>query len=379
MVKITDPNETGKSSTNRYSTAATDTPNTKLSNSLIKEMLRPENKQDTTPINLRLETSIANQIEQYANEHNTTKTEVIKEVLTEHYSNKKITKGTFKLKEPVTLIIPNSKQLRTQYAENEINIISSVLMNPDNQTSINPLDPQTPLYDKGGFTLETITEANNILDTYDNERGYYHFTIGVGYRNEMSEEIGYLIENNFLPEEKLEVFPYMYHRGLLYINLKEEDTGYTALLIDVLCEGNEIIRAVIIDTGRALELARITNNHELIGFLHATDTYIKISEMVHYDVTNQELLEENRELIEELNYLRGKYDDLQMEHELVLNSLRVDFDNKQENEAIKYTESLEIQNKQLRAKLREYEEREFDNRKTLTELKELLTNLSTRI
>lgn len=384
MVKITDPNGTDKKTHKRVSLVDTieenpHTTNIKLTDNLIKEMLKPENKQETTPINLRLETSIANQIEQYANEHNTTKTEVIKEVLIEHYSNKKITKGTFKLKEPVTLIIPKSKELITEYMKHEINILSSVLINPDNQTSIHPLDPHLALYNNGGFTLETITEANNILDTYDHERGYYCFTIGLEHKSKMAEEIGYFIENDFLTEDDLDNFPFIYHRGLLYLNIKHEDTEYTALLIDVLCKGNEIIRAAIIDTVRALELARITNNYDLISFLHATDTYIKISEMVSYDTTNKELHEENRELKEELNYLRGKYDSLSREHDLILNSLRDDFDNKQDNEALTYMESLEIQNKKLRAKLNEYEEKTVENKQSLKELKDILVALQYRL
>ena len=370
MVKITDPNEKQTPPQNKKSST---NGKVKLSDSLIKEMLKPENKQDTTPINIRLETSIANQIEQYANEHDTTKTEVIKEVLIEHYSNKMITKGTFKLKEPVTLIIPRSKELLTQYMEHEINLVSTVNNYTGGKNTINPLDPQVALFNtKEGFTLETLTEANNILDMYNPEEKYYHFTIGLEYKKEMAEEIGYFIDNGFLNESELDNFPYIYHRGLMYVNLKQDNNFYEALLIDVLCIGNELVRAVIVDTLRAIELARITNNRELISFLHDTDTYINISDMVQYDQSNKELHEENRNLKEEIKQLKYDYDNLKLEHSSILESLRSDFDNKQDNDVLSYTEALEVQNKKLQSKINEYEEKELEYRKLLAKLKDVL-------
>lgn len=375
MVKITDPNENQTPPQNKKSST---NGKVKLTDNLIKEMLKPENKQDTTPINIRLETSIANQIEQYANEHDTTKTEVIKEILLEHYSNKKITKGTFKLKEPVTLIIPRSKEMITKYMKEEINLISTIKNYTSGENTINPLDPQVALYNtKDGFILETITETNNILDMYHPEEKYYSFSLeNMENLDDIYEEMDKFNYKNIVNNVYEFKYSSLFHRGLMYLNLKHNDMVYTAILIDVICIGNEMVRAVIIDTHRAIELARITNNPELISFLHTTDTYIKVSEMVHYDQTNKELYEENKELKEELKFLKDKYESLRLDHEGVLESLRVDFDNKQDNEALNYMESLEIQNKKLQDKIKEYEEKDLKQKQTLNKLLNMLDSLN---
>lgn len=339
-------------------------------------MVIPDNKTKTSSLNIRLETSIVNQIENYSKEHNTTKTEVIKEILINHYANKKINKSTFQLKEPVTLIIPKSTELLTEYIEHEINILSTVQFKPDNETSINPLDPQLELYNtKEGFYLEVITEANNLLDSYNDLGGYYHYSIDT--EKQYYEMVNFQ-ETGLIDETEFNDLPFIYHRGLQYINVKNEDK-MTAVLIDVLCVGNELVRAVIIDKERALELARITNNHELISFIHQTDNYINISELVSYDMTNQELRKENMELNQVIKSIHEDYDNLKLEHESILESLKSDFNDKQDNDFINYTEALEIENKKLHNKIKEYEERELEYKKTLHDLEDVFSKMSSHI
>lgn len=261
--------------------------------------------------------------------------------------------------------------------DQEINLVSTVENYTGGKNTIHPLDPQTALYKEGCIT-ETITEANNMLDMYNPEEKYYHFSISNEYKQEVTDEITYFLEQGYLNESEINKFPYIYHRGLMYVDLKL-DIGYEALLIDVLCIGNELIRAVIVDTLRAIELARITNNCELIGFLHATDTYVKVSEIVQYDHTNKELYEENRELKQEIKTLKSMYESLKLEYDGILESLRVDFDNKQDNEALSYMESLEIQNKKLEAKIKEYEEKDLKHKQTLRELRNMIDNFNTEL
>lgn len=347
-----------------------------IDESLILEMVIPDNKTKTSSLNIRLETSIVNQIEQFSKEHNTTKTEVIKDILINHYANKKITKSLFQLKEPVTLIIPKNPELITEYIEHEINILSTVHFNPDNETSINPLDPQLELYNtKEGYHLEVITEANNLLDSYNDLWGYYSYTVDT---EKQYYEMADLQEIGVIDETEFNDLPFIYHRGLQYINVKNEDT-ITAVLIDVLCVGNELVRAVIIDRDRALELARITNNHELISFIHQTDNYISISELVSYDRTNQELRKENIELKQVIKGLHNDYDDLKFEHDSILESLKSDFNDKQGNDIINYTEALEIENKKLQDRIKELEERELEYKKTLHDLESVFYKMSNHI
>ena len=335
--------------------------------SLILEMITPDNKVKTSSLNIRLEKSIVNQIEEYSKEHNTTKTEVIKDILINHYANKKINKGTFKLKEPVTLIIPHSKELLTEYIENEVNIITTVKGNNNNE--INALDPQQSLYNlKGTYSLETITEANNLLDSYDEFGGYYSYNMDT---EQQYYEMFIFHKTELIDEDDFTDFPFVCHRGLMYCNIKNEDV-ITAVLIDLICMGNELVRAVIIDKERALELARITNNYELISFIHQIDNYVTISELVRYDMTNQELIKENLELKQVIKEIHNDYDNLKFEYDSILESLKSDFNDRQDNDVFKYTEALEIENKKLKDKIRKYEEKDITRSKQLMEIEALI-------
>lgn len=367
MVKITDPNEDKNEPTN---TGSTNYNNGKLTDNIIKDMLKAENKQSTTALNIRLETNITDQIELYANEHNTTKTEVIKKILTEHYSNKKITKGTFKLKEPVTLIIPRSEELLTEYIRNEVNIVSTIQTNNNSTTTINPLDPQVTLYNtENGYTLETLTHANNILDMYDKDIECYTFSL---YSPEDSKrEVEKLMDKGFLGVYDILEYPILYHRGLLYINIINEEK-VTPLLIDVLCCGNELIQALIIDKDRAIELARLSKNMDLIRFLHETNEYVSISEMVLYDKTNKELREDNKILKKINTMLNEENNDLKIELESELECSRTIFNEKQDNEENNYIKHLKTENKELRTRIKKFEEKETNIKTKLAKVEEIL-------
>lgn len=346
-----------------------------IDDNIILEMLIPNNKTKTSSLNIRLETSIVNQIEQYSNEHNTTKTEVIKDILIEYYANKKINKGTFQLKEPVTLIIPHSKELLTEYIENEVNIVTTV-KETSNGEEIHALDPQNSLYKlEGTYLLETITEANNLLDSFDDLGNYYSYKLDT---EKQYYEMDNFYETGLIDETEFNDFPYIYHRGLMLTNIKNEE-NITAVLIDILCVGNELISAIIIDKERALELARITNNYELISFIHQIDNYISISELVSYDMTNQELKKENTELKQVIKDIRNDYYYLKLEYDSILMSLKSDFKDKQDNEFISYKEALEIENKKLHDKIKEYEEKDLKHKQTLRELRNMIDNFNTEL
>ena len=239
MVKITDPFKENKEH-NRTVQAVTkpDTltnPNIKLTDKLIKEMLKPESKPKTTQVNLRLETSITDQLKVYANEHDTTMTEIIKDIIADYYQNKKINKSTFKLKEPVNLIIPKSRTLLHEYIENEVNIVSSIKQY-GTQVNINPLDPQVNVYETstGGYELVNVTQGNNILDVFDHENRCYRFKVNDDFLNDTEDD----------DEDK---YTYSLHRGLLLVNVpsfiydKPEDSLDT-LLIDISVSDGYLIR-----------------------------------------------------------------------------------------------------------------------------------------
>lgn len=364
MVKITDPNEDKNEPTNTGSTNY----EVELTDDIIKDMLKAENKQSTTALNIRLETNITDQIELYANEHNTTKTEVIKKILAEHYSNKKITKGTFKLKEPVTLIIPRSKELLTEYMKKEVNIITTI---QHNGATINPLDPQVELYNmgEGAYSLKTLTHVNNILDMYNEETESYTFTSK--WKEDTGGEIQKIIEAGFLPVLNFQERLIIYHRGLLYINIIDNEE-VTPLLIDVLCVDNDLVRAIIIDHKRAKQLARITHNNYLIDYLNKTEKYINISEMVFYDKTNKKLQEENKNIMEVAKHLQKKYDDLKKEVEAEKEFSRIEDNNKYTKEEKNYIDQLKHENRQLRTKINEYKEKDRRINRQLNKLEDML-------
>ncbi len=348
MVKISNPfEENNNSNKNKQDTHKLEV---SLTPTTIKKMLKPVNKQSTTPVNLRLETSIADQIKIYANEHDTTMTEVIKDIITEYYFNKKITRGSFKIKEPVNLIIPKSMELVKEYVENEVNIVSSI-KKYDDHTTINPLDPQNNLYNNSnsGYEIITVTQANNILDVYNEEDNCYSF---------MSEYEFY--EDPVITEDlEDEVYKNSSHRGLLIVNIKDTLTEtINSLLIDVLTFGNELTHALIITPERATALARITGNMELISFIKNIEDYSNIWELVSYDNTNKELTKENHEIKQVMSNLIDENESLKLENESLTEEIKETFLEVKDNEYNTYVERIEKENKELKDKLKALELRE---------------------
>ena len=348
MVKISNPfEENNNSNKNKQDTHKLEV---SLTPTTIKKMLKPVNKQSTTPVNLRLETSIADQIKIYANEHDTTMTEVIKDIITEYYFNKKITRGSFKIKEPVNLIIPKSMELVKEYVENEVNIVSSIKQY-DDHTTINPLDPQNNLYNNSssGYEIITVTQANNILDVYNEEDNCYSF---------MSEYVFY--EDPVITEDlEDEVYKNSSHRGLLIVTIKDTLTEtINSLLIDVLTFGNELTRALIITPERAIELARITGNMELISFIDKIEDYSNIWELVSYDNTNKELTNENHEIKQIMSNLIDENESLKLENESLTEEIKETFLEVKDNEYNTYVELIEKENKKLKNELKTLELKE---------------------
>ena len=369
MVKISNPfEENNNSNKNKQDTHKLEV---SLTPTTIKKMLKPVNKQSTTPVNLRLETSIADQIKIYANEHDTTMTEVIKDIITEYYFNKKITRGSFKIKEPVNLIIPKSMELVKEYVENEVNIVSSIKQY-DDHTTINPLDPQSNLYNNSnsGYEIITVTQANNILDVYNEEDNCYSF---------MSEYEFY--EDPVITEDlEDEVYKNSSHRGLLIVNIKDTLTEtINSLLIDVLTFGNELTHALIITPERATALARITGNLELISFIKNIEDYSNIWELVSYDNTNKELTKENHEIKQIMSNLIDENESLKLENESLTEEIKETFLEVKDNEYNTYVELIEKENKKLKNELKTLELKEkarvSDMEDILNKIRELQEHL----
>ncbi len=367
MVKITDPNNESKkrvsSIDNDVELNSTDV---KLTYGLIKEMLKPGSKKSTTPINFRLDTNIVNELKLYAEETDTTITEVFKDILIEYYNNKKITKGTFNLKKPVNLIIPKSRSLLSEYIENNINVVSTVKETVKG-TDINPLDPHISLYETstGGYELVRVTRANNILDVFDNENKCYRF----------------MLEDDFLgnpvnPEDVIEdKYTYSFHRGLLLVDvpgLTSENESET-LIIDTLVSDSELISAYIISVDRAIELARNTHNTDLISFIRGISEHTFISNLVSYDNSNRELTKENYELKEVISKLIDDNETLKLEVETLNNEFKENFTEVNDNDYLKYVETLEKENKELKAKVNELKLKEAKINKSISEMEVVLT------
>lgn len=369
MVKISNPfEENNNSNKNKQDTHKLEV---SLTPTTIKKMLKPVNKQSTTPVNLRLETSIADQIKIYANEHDTTMTEVIKDIITEYYFNKKITRGSFKIKEPVNLIIPKSMELVKEYVENEVNIVSSIKQY-DDHTTINPLDPQNNLYNNSnsGYEIITVTQANNILDVYNEEDNCYSF---------MSEYEFY--EDPVITEDlEDEIYKNSSHRGLLIVTIKDTLTEtINSLLIDVLTFGNKLTHALIITPERAIELARITGNMELISFIKNIEDYSNIWELVSYDNTNKELTKENHEIKQIMSNLIDENESLKLENESLTEEIKETFLEVKDNEYNTYVELIEKENKKLKNELKTLELKEkarvSDMEDILNKIRELQEHL----
>lgn len=357
MVKITDPfKENKKELHDRAVHTDPETPfkpNIKFTDNILKEMLKPVSKSKTTQVNLRLETNITDQLKVYAKEHDTTMTEIIKDILTEYYQNKKINQSTFKLKEPVNLILPKSKTLLHEYIENEINIVSSIKQY-DTQVSINPLDPQVNLYETstGGYELVNVTHGNNILDVFDPDNRCYHL------------ELDYYDDD---------LFTYSDHRGLLMVNVpsfiynKPEDSLDT-LLIDILISDGKLIHASIITKERAMYLAKATDNMELLHFIHSIDEYNYISELIDYDNSNRELTKENHEMKQVITNLIDENENLKLENDGLIEEMKNNFEEVKNDDYNQYVERIEQENKKLKNKIRALELQEEERNIKIDEI-----------
>lgn len=365
MVKITDPNKENKRTSQKDHDIELPPTEVKLTDGLIKEMLKPVSKKSTTPINFRLDTDIVNELKLYAEETDTTITEVFKDILTEYYSNKKITKGTFNLKYPVNLIIPKSKTLLYEYIENSINVISTVTETVKG-TDINPLDPHVKLYEAstGGYELVHVTQANNILDVFDYDNKCYRFMLEDGF-------LGDPVTPDDVIEDK---YTYSFHRGLLLVNVPglSSESEIETLIIDTIVSDGELISAVIIDTDRAKELARTTGNMDLIGFINGISNNNFISNLVTYDNSNRELTKENHELKEVIRKLIDDNETLKLEVETLNNEFKNSFNEIKDNDYLIYVETLEKENKELKAKVKELELKDAKVSKGIDSMEALL-------
>jgi len=342
MVKISNPikeeenNETINSNLNMD-----------LTDESFKEMLKPETKKDTTPINFRLETDVVNEIKTYAEENNTTITEVLKDILIGYYNNKKITKGTFNLKEPVNLIIPKSRTLLNEYIQQNVNIISTINETVKG-TEINPLDPQLELYNNSssGYELIKITRANNILDILDTENKCYHFNLTGKYYWNGTETI-------IAPEEAEDKLLNSIHGGLLLVNIPTDQykQKLETLIVYTLTIGTKLIKASIITVDTALDLAIETKNNDLMKYINKINEYAFISELVNYDNTNEELSKENEELSKVIVKLLDENEEYKLEIETLNNEVRNGINQIKEDSTVKYVEDLEKEIKKLTKEL----------------------------
>ncbi|MBE6513403.1 MAG: hypothetical protein E7Z75_09755 [Methanobrevibacter olleyae] len=360
MVKITDPKE-DKSNSYEYDTASIDNI-TKLNPDLIREMLKPVSKHKTTPVNIRLEESIVNQIKLYATEHETTVTEVLKDIITQYYTNKKIIKGVFDLKEPVTLIIPRSKELRAEYCKHRVNLVSSI-REKEKELTINPIDPQINLYENSdsSYELITITQVNNLLDLYDPDNKCYHMATEYPYYDD------YLLDLLF-DELENDLYQPSLHRGLLLLNTVGVDNPNEAVLVDVTCYGNTLEYAYILNETEAMRLAGATHNEELIKFIHRLGQYSTVFDLVSYDKTNKFLREENKENKEFIKVLIEENEALKDEIKINENT----FKERTEDETTKYMEGLEKENRRLQQKIKAYEFKDEERAKQLERIEELI-------
>ena len=388
MVKITDPNQE-KNNTDKPHLPHLETPEEiKLTPFLIKDMIKPKNKQETTPVNVRLDKNIVTQIELYATEHNTTKTEVIKDILTEYYRNKKIRQVSFNLNEPVNLIIPKNKKLINQYIEKEINIITSI-KRVNNNTIINPLDPHNTLYNTKQYELIQVNQINNLLDEYNPEERCYYFQSLPKYMDKFYPALYQLILEDVLDEMGNTSVNYFFHRGLLLATIIDEEDNVAGLFIDVICMGNSILGAYIITPEEARELAVDTGNTELLNFINNIEENITLTDLISYNMTNEELETENTELKEDIAILSNRIDVLIQANEKLKDKLKQEqeLNKKLANEnrpdsnssTAVYVKSLELKNKELSEQVAEYQKEIqsiHDQVKTTRELIKQLTFLS---
>lgn len=322
----------------------------KLTPELIQQMIKQQDKQDkkeTTQLNLRLETSISNQIELQAIQEDTTKTEIIKDILTGFYKNKTLTKGTFNLKEPVTLMIPKNQKLLNEYIEHEINIASSLKF-VNGEKYINPLDPQVNLYETDNYDTMILTQCNNLLDSYDPvEKCYYDSNY-----NKSNEEHRTSI-----------------HRGLLIISFEDEDNNLKSVFLRCIIHGNKLTTCHIISENTAIKEAFNTGNGNLYHYIRQLDEYNKVNELVSYNIDYENLWKGFVELKEQCNILLEENSKLKEELEFNQNETI------SEDTLIKRIYELETENEALTRKLNDYEKRELENNEAIEQIKNMVRNL----
>lgn len=366
MVKITDPrNNSNSKEVNNNDNSETQ----KLTPELIKEMIKQQDKQDkkeTTQLNLRLETSISNQIELQAIQEDTTKTEIIKEILTDFYNHKTLTKGTFKLKRPVTLMIPKNEKLLNDYIEHGINIVSSLKL-INHERYINPLDPQTNLYETKNYDTITLTQTNNLLDKYDSEKKCYYGIYTPEYVFEEENE-----EETYYYSQKIEDLDLRVHKGLMFISFENDIKNLKTILIKTVCIDNALIICNIINTEEALKLAKALGDPELIIYINQLDEYNRVDELVGYNTNFENLLKQYREL--ERNFKVSLQENLELKEEMGIikdGKYQRPFE-EEDNELQKYIKELEFKNIELTRKLKEHEKRGRENEKLILEIRDLI-------
>lgn len=345
--------------------------NMDLTDESFKEMLKPETKKDTTPINFRLETDVVNEIKTYAEENNTTITEVLKDILMGYYNNKKITKGTFNLKEPVNIIIPKSRTLLNRYIQQNVNIISTINETVKG-TEINPLDPHLELYNNSssGYELIKITRANNILDVLDTENKCYHFNLtGKYYWNGA--------ETFIAPEETEDNLLNSTHGGLLLVNIPADQymQKLETLIIYTLTIGTKLVKASIITVDTALDLAVESKNNDLMEYINKINEYTFISELVNYDNTNEELSKETEKLKKVIANLLKENEEYKLELETMNNEVRASINQLKENDTVKYAEELEKENEKLTKELETMKDKLNDWQVKADNLRELIKQI----
>lgn len=308
MVKITDPKQDKNNNIDMGNIKVDDIidlkTNQKITPELLKELLKPRSKQETISTTVRLEKNLSNQIDLYAKQHHTTKTEVIKEIINNYYTGKKVNQVTYDLEDPVTLIIPKSKTLINKYIEKNVNILSSI-KGIDDHNIINPLDPHKKLFNTKEYEIIQVTQVNNILDEHDPKGKCYSFISLPKYMDKFYPALYELILEDVIDEtgNTNDYYRNMIHRGLLLVPVVDTEETTAGLFIDIISMGNQLLGAYIITSEEAIQLATDTGNDELIKFIHEIDTHITLTDLLEESITTEELLQQNTKLNEDITKL----------------------------------------------------------------------------
>ena len=364
MVKITDPKQDKNNNIDMGNIKVDDIidlkTNQKITPELLKELLKPRSKQETISTTVRLEKNLSNQIDLYAKQHHTTKTEVIKEIINNYYTGKKVNQVTYDLEDPVTLIIPKSKTLINKYIEKNVNILSSI-KGIDDHNIINPLDPHKNLFNTKEYELIQVTQVNNILDEHDPNGKCYSFISLPKYMDKFYPALYELILEDVIDEtgNTNDYYRNMIHRGLLLVPVVDTEETTAGLFIDIISMGNQLLGAYIITPEEAIQLATDTGNDELIKFIHEIDTHITLTDLLEESITTEELLQQNTKLNEDIKKLMDTNKVLKDKNKKLTKSLEKEYQlnkelsfklDKQNNTCIN-TDNEEKERKKLKVKI----------------------------